>query len=525
MNKLSSERTSTLICAAAALALLILPGCELERIFRWDNLLDPSNPVRPIEHGSMSPIWATVSAVDPARGVLPNSAPPTRDDLLYVEEDYVIGPKDELLVSVMDLLGEGMEVPMSREVSHTGYISLVEIPTPVKAAGLTASELTDVIKDRYRQANILKEPIVNVMVVRTKHALFHVRGAIQRPGSYPIFRKDFRIIQALALAGDVVQSGIKHIYVIRPVAVKPKAAKKAPDRPAEQLPELPEAPDKAPPDTLPAGDLEDLRKYIPGHVHLSHAGSDDRPIYLSQVNTGSSGGAQAATSKQAKYVWTYTNGGWVRVPVKARPTPAPAVVPQREPLVAEPGPVRDEDDRFGWKKRDAANYSRVIAVDLRRLNNGDPRMNIVIHSNDTIHVPQHEAGEFYIGGQIQRPGPYSLTGRDVTAKQAVIAAGMFGPLGWPNNSILIRRIGNDQELRVPLLLDDIFAGREPDIFLKPNDQILVGSHIAAPFLAVWRNAFRMTYGFGFIYDRNYSEYEFEIPLVAPKSDLRKLGPA
>ena len=102
---------------------------------------------------------------------------------------------------------------------------------------------------------------------------------------------------------------------------------------------------------------------------------------------------------------------------------------------------------------------------------------------------------------------------------------MFGPLGWPNNSVLIRRIGNDQELRVPLLLDDIFAGREPDIFLKPNDEILVGSHIAAPFLAVWRNAFRMTYGFGFIYDRNYSEYEFEIPLVAPKSDLRQLGPA
>ncbi|MCK4625092.1 MAG: hypothetical protein KAV00_07275, partial [Phycisphaerae bacterium] len=56
--------------------------------------------------------------------------------------------------------------------------------------------------------------------------------------------------------------------------------------------------------------------------------------------------------------------------------------------------------------------------------------------------------------------------------------------------------------------------------LKPNDVIAVGSYWAATPLAVWRNAFRITYGFGFIYDRNYSEYEFEIPLIAPKSDLR-----
>ena len=55
---------------------------------------------------------------------------------------------------------------------------------------------------------------------------------------------------------------------------------------------------------------------------------------------------------------------------------------------------------------------------------------------------------------------------------------------------------------------------------KADDVIAVGSYWAAPFLAVWRNAFRMTYGFGFIYDRNYSSTDFEIPFIAPSSGTR-----
>jgi hypothetical protein len=41
--------------------------------------------------------------------------------------------------------------------------------------------------------------------------------------------------------------------------------------------------------------------------------------------------------------------------------------------------------------------------------------------------------------------------------------------------------------------------------LKPDDQVLVGTNALAPFLAAFRSGFRLTYGFGFIYDRNYWE--------------------
>jgi len=42
------------------------------------------------------------------------------------------------------------------------------------------------------------------------------------------------------------------------------------------------------------------------------------------------------------------------------------------------------------------------------------------------------------------------------------------------------------------------------MYLKPDDVIEVGTNAVAPFLAAIRGGFRMTYGFGFLYDRNYA---------------------
>jgi polysaccharide biosynthesis/export protein len=130
------------------------------------------------------------------------------------------------------------------------------------------------------------------------------------------------------------------------------------------------------------------------------------------------------------------------------------------------------------------------------------RYNIVLRPRDMIVVPQPVIGEYYMGGHVMRPGVYSLTGREITVKQAVISAGMLDGIAIPARTDIVRRIGQDREVIVRLQIDRIFAGAQPDVFLKPNDQILVGTNWYAPFLAAARGAFRMTYGFGFIYDRN-----------------------
>ncbi len=43
------------------------------------------------------------------------------------------------------------------------------------------------------------------------------------------------------------------------------------------------------------------------------------------------------------------------------------------------------------------------------------------------------------------------------------------------------------------------------MLLRDDDILNVGTHVAAPFLFVIRNSFRFTYGFGFVYDRNFAD--------------------
>lgn len=166
---------------------------------------------------------------------------------------------------------------------------------------------------------------------------------------------------------------------------------------------------------------------------------------------------------------------------------------------------------------------RIIELSAEALRNGDPRDNIVIRPGDVIRVFAGIPGEYFMMGQVNRPGGYSLTGRNVTLIQAIAAAGGFSPLAWPQRCTIYRRIGDRRELK-PVNLDHIFAGKESDVLLKKGDVILIGSHPAAPFLAVIRNAFRVTYGFGFVYDRNFADIDSFGPQTNPRT-LRAFSPS
>ena len=198
--------------------------------------------------------------------------------------------------------------------------------------------------------------------------------------------------------------------------------------------------------------------------------------------------------------------------------PAAEIQPIRPPVAkTQPTQPVDTEDPFGWAKVQKSDLVRVIAINLKKLEQGDYRMNIVIHGNDIIQVPQLEIGEFYVLGEVLRPGVYSLTGRKVTIKMAIAASGNLGPLAWPENSVLIRRVGKNQEQMIPLNIENIIRGTDPDVYLKANDVIAVGTSWQCTFLAVMRNAFRMTYGFGFIYDRNFAENLLRDPGIYPNS--------
>ncbi len=129
--------------------------------------------------------------------------------------------------------------------------------------------------------------------------------------------------------------------------------------------------------------------------------------------------------------------------------------------------------------------TRLIKIPTEKLIfSGDPRYNIVIKSGDSIFVPVDIIGEFCIMGNVNRTGYIPLTGRPMTLKQAIAAAGGLGPLAWPKRCEVVRRIGRKKEEIVMVDLDKIASGEQPDFFIKPHDLINVGTHATARWRAV-----------------------------------------
>ena len=83
-------------------------------------------------------------------------------------------------------------------------------------------------------------------------------------------------------------------------------------------------------------------------------------------------------------------------------------------------------------------------------------------------------GEYFIGGAVPRPGAYTVTGRTITLRQALLAAA-FGPREAKEAAFISinRRTANDGEELIkvePAALFDRGEGNEP---LQPNDQVFV----------------------------------------------------
>jgi protein involved in polysaccharide export with SLBB domain len=156
---------------------------------------------------------------------------------------------------------------------------------------------------------------------------------------------------------------------------------------------------------------------------------------------------------------------------------------------------------------------RILEIPTKQLLAGVAEYNIVIRPGDLISVPPPEQGFFYISGPGSlRGGSFVLpsVGR-MTLKQAIASSGGLGPIAIPERVDLIRRIGRDREGMVRLNLRAIYEGTQPDIFLKPEDQVVIGTNFWATPIAVVRNGFRVSYGWGFLLDRNFGNDVFGAP--------------
>lgn len=542
MSKLVPQRAASLAVLTAVM--LVMQGCDFaDRYLKTSpfRFMDPRAVIVTPQRTPISPIQQSASPADPTEEMLPNAEFPRESDYVYSAADYVIGPNDVVEIGILDLFQPGLETTLRRQVEVSGYIDLPLLTDRILASGFTANELKQRIADAYGQM-LLRDPKVSVAVVVQRQSTFSILGTVFGPGTYEVSRRDMRLLDAIALARGVTNPSIRYIYIIRPTPALMETeqfdtsaiptARNGLTAPDEQpgpdalpevptrLPDLPEigppGDDSAPdaPARLPALPGTDVLPPVPdtpdGQQDDGDGTEDDNPTPTLMAYVDSFHTPQALRTALQSGQWVYLAEQWVYeenvFAARAGTSLGRMSETQTSGLQSAASEAQNDlADPWGWGQATMSGMARVIAINLEKLLHGDPRMNIIIRDNDIIYVPAEEVGEFYVMGEVFRPGVYSLTGRRITIKMAVAAAGNLSPLAWPENSVLIRRISENQEQIIPINIEKIFSGEESDIFLKPNDVIAVGTSAAAPFMAVIRNAFRMTYGFGFIYDRNFAD--------------------
>lgn len=205
----------------------------------------------------------------------------------------------------------------------------------------------------------------------------------------------------------------------------------------------------------------------------------------------------------------------VETPKATETVKAPEAAKPAEPVkVAEGTKDETEPGRMALEKKlrrlgvvqGSGQLRRIIRFDVRALQAGDPTQNIVLRDGDIITIPSPAIGDFYMAGEVARPGVYSLTGRKITLLQAVAAAGGTTAVAVPWRTEVVRRITETEEEIIYCDLSKIARGEVPDFYMQAEDIIRVGTDEGAIFNAVIRNAFRATYGLGAVYDMNFADF-------------------
>ena len=191
----------------------------------------------------------------------------TAADLKVDASDYVIGRNDLLQISLTDVT-PGVETVKNARVSESGNISLPLIG-PVQANGLTEAQLEKVIQQKYQDAGIVKNAKVSVTVIEARQRTFSIRGAVSRPGQYAIVQSDFRVLDALVLAGDMQVPQIEYPYVIRPAKQPADLAAGHPPAPGPVHPRPESSGARPRPSRIPPG--------AAGHQATGNAHAGQRP--------------------------------------------------------------------------------------------------------------------------------------------------------------------------------------------------------------------------------------------------------
>jgi len=482
----------------SALLILLISGCDHN-----NRIMDPTQVGRFRPTPSVSIILNELGVEDETVSELDNAEEPLDIDAVVYEEDYVFSSGDVIRISIHELLFENQPYTNDFIVNETGRINIIEVGV-MDVAGLTEVQLVEELKN-ILSPNTLKDPLVTVTLLRSERRMFSIAGiGIRSAGRYPIPRYDFRLLDAIALAGGMGQHNYSYVYVAR----NPVADRVLRDNFDSMFPGTMEM-------EMEYEQSDDLLQL------LGSSGQDQSMLMLSsematdgELFSDERSGLDILSSlaqlevedqsaEDVEWEFLREEGKWV--PVKTK-KPSVSVLSD----VLSPRSEKRMKELSLEEPIETGSEVRFIKIPRDKLVTGDPRYNIVIRERDNVYIPADMTGEFMIMGNVNRPGPYRLDGRPITLKAAISLAGGLSPLAQPKHCEIVRRIGDNREETVMVDLDKIYRGEQPDFFVKPLDLINVGTDQMAEWRYKLRNAFRANYGFGFVYDRNFGNREFSL---------------
>lgn len=509
----------------------LLSGCA-----ETDSFFDQSMTGRWEHTPTIMPILDRIAAIEDNTGEVVEYTSATADDLLPLAQQYRVGPGDLLRIMAYDLVTLGQPELYEVVVDSRGGIEIPQLGH-FTVQGFTATEIEAVLVQAARR--LVRDPLISVQAVQQRQQTFTLIGSVQAPGPYFIPKPDYRLLEAVTAGGPFNQD-VEYVYVIRqvplseavrgnPPAVTPgprpgppgtqpggrtldeilrdieerqKQQNQPPAPPASDQP----APDKsvldiidkiAPPADKPPEKLPESPANpgggSPGAFGYVQPPDEIRPPQPPAIDLPESAPprpAPGAPAQQPTTSWVFLNGKWVQV---TRGTGSPG-----EPVA--PGSAADE-----------LVTQRIIRVPMNELIQGRQSVNIVIRPGDVVRIPFPPTGLIYMAGMVNRVGPIGIPAGGITLQRAIDSAGGLSGIAVPERVDLQRMVGDRRQATIRLDLRAIAEQTQPDILLKPNDRINVGTNFWAYPVAVMRNGFRASYGFGFILDRNFGNDVFGVP--------------
>jgi polysaccharide biosynthesis/export protein len=126
-------------------------------------------------------------------------------------------------------------------------------------------------------------------------------------------------------------------------------------------------------------------------------------------------------------------------------------------------------------RQEADGKQSIIPIDLDDLNSGNRDLNIDLRPKDVVSIPIDQTLNVFVYGEVRNPGviPY-LRSKNITLLQAIAQAG--GTTEWAKKSkVVVKRRDKKtgKEIKIPVNLKNMLAGKVADILLEEGDVVIV----------------------------------------------------